>query len=116
MPTILPRRHSCGRASRHRHVAPVARAQRAEGATQVANRGVGMEQRHLSSEELGAMLDRRMSESDRAAAERHLASCAQCRDAFAALAGQDAALRRTLTHDPGAAYFESFADRVENRI
>lgn len=71
---------------------------------------------HLSSGQLSAMMDARLSERDRAEAERHLESCAACRDDFAALAAQDEALRRTLAHDPGEAYFESFADRVENRI
>jgi len=75
-----------------------------------------MDQRHLSGDELSAMIDRRLSERERSVAERHLESCAACRDAYAALAAQDEALKRTLTHDPGEAYFETFADRVENRI
>jgi hypothetical protein len=35
---------------------------------------------------------------------------------MAALAAQDDALRPALAHDPGEAYFETFADRVEDRL
>lgn len=71
---------------------------------------------HLSPEELSATLDGVLENAARERAERHLAECAQCRKALADLAAQDTALRPLLEHDPGEAYFENFAARVEDRI
>jgi hypothetical protein len=71
---------------------------------------------HLRPEELSAVLDGALEPAAREGAERHLAECAACRDALAALASQDQALRSALEHDPGEAYFETFAARVEDRI
>ena len=71
---------------------------------------------HLSNEQLGATRDRALSAGDTAAVERHLAECAGCRERFAELASLDAALASALEHDPGEAYFASFADRVGARI
>lgn len=72
--------------------------------------------RHLTSEELSAHLDGALAGRAAEEAERHLAACEECREALASLAAQDAALKPTLTHDPGDAYFESFAGRVGDRI
>jgi hypothetical protein len=72
--------------------------------------------KHLTSDELSATLDRAFTGRVAERAERHLAECEACRGALAALAAQDASLRPALTHDPGEAYFERFADRVEERI
>ncbi len=71
---------------------------------------------HLTPEQLSALVDGALAGRARDEAERHLATCAACRDALAALSAQEEALRRTLTHDPGEAYFESFAGRVQERI
>jgi hypothetical protein len=72
--------------------------------------------RHLTSQELSAHLDRALTGRAGEEAERHLGTCADCRESLAALAAQDAALRPALTHEPGEAYFESFAERVGERI
>jgi len=71
---------------------------------------------HLDAQKLSAHLDHALTGSARAEVERHLESCAECRDAFAALLAQDRALDSALTHDPGNAYFDTFAARVEDRI
>lgn len=78
---------------------------------------------HLSDEQLSALADGgpalragALAGGARAAAERHLESCAACRDALAGLAAQDRDLRGALEHDPGDAYFETFAARVGGRI
>ncbi len=71
---------------------------------------------HLTPEQLSAHLDGVGTAAERADAERHLGACAECRDALAALAALDASLGRALAHDPGDAYFERFADRVEQRL
>lgn len=72
--------------------------------------------KHLDESHLSAILDDALPAGDRAEAERHLESCAACRDALAALAGQDEALRAAMVVDPGDAYFEGFAERVQDRI
>ena len=70
--------------------------------------------KHLTEEQLSALLDGAL-EGD-AAARAHLESCAECRDALARLAAADASLGRALEHDPGDAYFDTFADRVAARL
>lgn len=62
------------------------------------------------------MLDGRLAPDRTVAAERHLDDCRACRESLAALSAQDEALGRALEHDPGEAYFESFADRVAMRV
>src|SRR5262249_4522274 len=102
------------RASGHGDVAAVARAHRAQGA---AGRPDGRATvNHLSPEELSATLDGALEGAARARAERHLAECETGRDALAALAALDGGLRPVLEHDPGDAYFDTFAARVEDRI
>lgn len=71
---------------------------------------------HLTHEELSARLDDALTPARAAETDRHLASCESCRTALADLAAQDEALGHVLTHEPGEAYFESFAARVEDRI
>lgn len=71
---------------------------------------------HLSPEQLQARLDDALQGRELAEADRHLESCATCREALAQLVAGDEALRDALTHDPGEAYFETFADRVEDRL
>lgn len=71
---------------------------------------------HLTDEQLSAYMDGAFRGRDAEEAGRHLAGCQPCREALAELAEQDAALKPALKHDPGEAYFESFASRVEDRI
>jgi hypothetical protein len=71
---------------------------------------------HLTDEQLGASHDGALSGAGKAAAERHLAACAECRARLAELASRDAEIAGALEHDPGEAYFASFADRVSARI
>src|SRR4030095_3472822 len=52
----------------------------------------------------------------RAEVERHLEACPECRTALAEMLALDEGLDVALTHEPGDAYFETFARRVECRI
>ncbi len=72
--------------------------------------------KHLDESELSALQDRALEDRPLAEAERHLAECAKCREALGVLEAQDRSLAQSLTHDPGDAYFESFAARVQSRI
>jgi hypothetical protein len=72
--------------------------------------------KHLTHDQLSARLDGEVHWRAAAEVERHLAACAECREALAELAAQEAALKPALTHEPGEAYFESFAARVEDRL
>src|SRR5262245_14961107 len=72
--------------------------------------------RHLTETELDALADRALQGSARVRAERHVSECATCREAIAARVAADRALKAALEHDPGDAYFERFASRVEERI
>ena len=72
--------------------------------------------KHLTDEELGAYMDGALKGRDAEAAGRHIAGCQPCREALAELAIQDESLKPALSHDPGEAYFERFATRVEGRI
>lgn len=72
--------------------------------------------KHLTDEQLSARLDGELPAKQAEEAERHLAGCAACRERLAALAGADASLARALDRDPGEAYFEGFAARVQARI
>jgi len=71
---------------------------------------------HLTDDQLSALLDDALPAPGRAACESHLAACAACRARLAEASAADASLRGALEHDPGEAYFESFADRVAARI
>jgi len=71
---------------------------------------------HLTDEELGAYMDGALKGRDAEAAGRHIANCQPCREALAELAAQDESLKPVLAHDPGEAYFERFAARVDERI
>jgi len=71
---------------------------------------------HLTDEQLSAMLDGATAPRDEAAARAHLETCAPCRESLAQLAAMDQSLGRALEHDPGDAYFETFADRVASRV
>jgi hypothetical protein len=72
--------------------------------------------KHLSPTQLSAHLDRVLSGRAVQVVEYHLSECAECRQALADLEAQDRALASDAALDPGDAYFESFADRVESRI
>jgi hypothetical protein len=71
---------------------------------------------HLTPEQLGALHDAALDAAEAANARRHVAECAACRAELATLAAADDALRAGLGHDPGEAYFASFAARVQGRI
>jgi hypothetical protein len=71
---------------------------------------------HLNDQTLGARLDGALTGRALEEADRHLAGCARCREALAALSVQDESLAAALAHDPGEAYFATFAARVEDRL
>ncbi len=71
---------------------------------------------HLTDEQLAAQIDGPRSGPTFDAAARHLESCEACRARLADMTALDADLSRALEHDPGEAYFASFADRVASRI
>ena len=71
---------------------------------------------HLTDEQLSALLDDALAPPARATCEAHLGSCDACRARLAELSSLDAALKPALTHDPGEAYFATFAERVGARI
>ena len=75
-----------------------------------------MSAKHMTSDQLSALVDGALAGRALEEAERHLGACASCREALGALSAQEDALRRALTHEPGEAYFERFADRVGERI
>lgn len=71
---------------------------------------------HLEDSELSALLDGALDDKARERAERHLAECAPCRESLAERTANDQALAVALAHDPGDAYFETFASRVQERL
>src|SRR5215470_8931410 len=72
--------------------------------------------RHLDERELTGVHDGELRGEALWRAQQHLERCSICRDALSALASQDRAVRGVLDHDPGDAYFETFADRVNARL
>jgi len=72
--------------------------------------------KHLSEGQLSARLDGALSGDDLARVKSHLATCVECRTRLEALADGERALRKALEHDPGEAYFATFADRVQARL
>jgi anti-sigma factor RsiW len=76
----------------------------------------GADVNHIDSEQLSARLDGALRGGALEQVESHLAACAHCRAELAVLAAQDAALEPMLAHDPGEAYFATFAARVDDRI
>jgi len=72
--------------------------------------------KHLTDEQLSALLDGALPAAELAACEAHLEGCDTCRARLAEADALDDTLEQSLTHDPGEAYFESFADRVAARI
>ena len=71
--------------------------------------------KHLTKDQLSALIDGRLDPDKTRDAEKHLDECAVCRDEFAEIGMQDHALGDSLSHDPGDAYFENFAERVQER-
>ncbi|HEY6194157.1 MAG TPA: zf-HC2 domain-containing protein, partial [Candidatus Eisenbacteria bacterium] len=67
---------------------------------------------HLNDDQLSALHDGALAPAERAASEAHVADCEACRARLAELASLDEALGSALAHDPGEAYFATFADRV----
>ena len=72
--------------------------------------------KHLTEEQLSALLDDALPAGSRAAAEAHLAGCEACRTRLSEASALDESLGRSLAHDPGDAYFADFAERVGRRI
>jgi len=71
---------------------------------------------HLTIQQLSSYLDGQLSESSADHTRQHLAECEECALKYAALEEQEALLTRSLTHDPGDAFFDSFASSVQDRI
>jgi hypothetical protein len=71
--------------------------------------------KHLTKDQLSALIDGRLEPDKLRDAEKHLDECSVCRDEFAELGMQDHSLNDSLSHDPGDAYFENFAERVQDR-
>jgi hypothetical protein len=71
--------------------------------------------KHLTKDQLSALIDGRLEPDKLRDAEKHLDECAVCRDEFAELGMQDHSLGDSLSHDPGEGYFENFAERVQER-
>jgi len=72
--------------------------------------------KHLTEEQLSALLDGELKGDAVWRAEQHLESCEACRDALADLSARDATLGTALANEPGEEYFAKFADRVVGRI
>ena len=72
--------------------------------------------KHLTDEQLSALLDDALPASERAECDAHLATCEACRARVAEYSALDESLGKALEHDPGEAYFADFADRVAARI
>jgi len=72
--------------------------------------------KHLTDEQLSALLDDALPAGERAAYDAHLADCEACRARLAEASALDGSLGRALTHDPGEGYFADFAERVAKRI
>lgn len=72
--------------------------------------------KHLSDSQLSARLDGALSGADLSRVKAHLGACEECRSRFEALTDEERALRKALEHDPGEAYFATFADRVQGRL
>lgn len=71
---------------------------------------------HLNEDQLSAYLDGALTGTQADAATAHLASCELCSAQLAEIAALESNMKNALTHDPGEAYFASFADRVSERI
>src|SRR5262245_63422249 len=72
--------------------------------------------KHLTEEQISALLDEALPAGERAACEAHLAGCDACRARLADASALEASLGRARSHDPGEAYFADFAERVAKRI
>jgi Carboxypeptidase regulatory-like domain/Putative zinc-finger len=71
---------------------------------------------HLSPEQLSGYIDGALADADREAVESHFATCNECLRELAEIARVNKQFQSALTHDPGEAYFDSFADRVLERV
>jgi anti-sigma factor RsiW len=72
--------------------------------------------KHLTSEQLSRLRDGSLEGGARREAESHLETCPSCRESLADMAELDDRLASALEHDPGDAYFEAFAGRVQQRL
>ena len=71
---------------------------------------------HLTDEQLSALADGALEGGARASAERHLETCAGCRERAGRTRGPGPRAASVLEHDPGEDYFESFVGRVGGRL
>jgi hypothetical protein len=71
---------------------------------------------HLTDEQLSARLDDAMAPAERAECDAHLAACEACQAKLVEMSSLERSLGAALTHDPGEAYFATFAERVAARI
>ncbi len=71
---------------------------------------------HLTEDQLSALADGALAGRERESCEAHLAACEACRARLDSLTALDRSLAGALEHDPGEAYFETFAERVAARI
>ena len=71
---------------------------------------------HRTDDQLSAQLDGALDVAQAEAATAHLAACESCSARYAALVALEGDIDRVLAHDPGEAYFASFAGRVSARI
>jgi len=71
---------------------------------------------HLTIQQLSSYLDGQLSESSADHTRQHLAECEECASKYAALEEQETLLTGALTHDPGDAFFDTFANGVQDRI
>ncbi len=71
---------------------------------------------HLSPEQLSAHADGGLIGRALEDVEHHLASCHACQRALDRVVRETEDLKDALAHDPGDAYFASFAERVAGRI
>lgn len=72
--------------------------------------------KHLTDEQISALVDDALPDSERATCDAHAAGCEPCRARLAEYAALEQSLGATLTHDAGEAYFADFAERVQARI
>jgi anti-sigma factor RsiW len=71
---------------------------------------------HLTEDRLSAYVDGALTPAEHAAADAHLAGCEACRATLVSMRAADALFGEVLAHDPGDAYFRTFAARVADRI
>lgn len=67
-------------------------------------------------ERVSALLDNRLEKADKAAVERHLRECGECRRYYESLLQVHDRSKQALSYTPAQAYFDSLPDRIMSRI